>query len=172
MKVELVGSAHIFGDHIDTDQIYPGRYLELTEHDEIARYAMAGIDLDFAGQSAAGSIIVAGENFGCGSSREHAVITLKAAGVVAVVASSYARIFYRNAINLGFPVLTSPNARTVMHQGDRLTIHISEGNIANQTTGATIQIDRWSQSVMDIMEKGGIIPLLRDKIAAEKQQKV
>ena len=123
----IKGRVFKFGDNIDTDQIYPGRYLELTDHQEIGKHAMEGADPEFANSVQVGDIIVAGTNFGCGSSREHAVITLKNAGVSAVIARSFARIFYRNAINMALLVIEVENLN--VNEGEQLTIDLEAGMI-------------------------------------------
>lgn len=165
MKITILGKAWNYGNNIDTDQIYPGRYLELTEHNEIAKHAMEGLDPNFSNDFEKGGIIVAGDNFGCGSSREHAVITLKNAGVSAILANSFARIFYRNAINLGVPVITCEGAYLKIKKGDSVSIDFINGIITNLSTGETFHGDKLSQHVMNIIEKGGIIPLIQEKLS-------
>ncbi len=125
MKIE--GKVFKFGSNIDTDQIYPGRYLEITDKDEIAKHVLEGADPSFAKNMEKGDIVVASSNFGCGSSREHAVITLLYSGVGAVIASSFARIFYRNGLNLGLPLITYPGIEDLVEEGDSLSINLDEG---------------------------------------------
>jgi 3-isopropylmalate/(R)-2-methylmalate dehydratase small subunit len=163
MQSKISGRIFVFGDNIDTDQIYPGRYLELTAKADIASHCMEGARPGFAKEVKKGDIIVAGKNFGCGSSREHAAITLKEAGVSAVVAESFARIFFRNAINLGLPVITCKQIRDRVKEGEILEIDLATGQITNQTTGEIYQGEGLSEFVLRILENGGIKPLLKEK---------
>jgi len=162
MQLKISGKAHIFGDNIDTDQIYPGRYLELTAKSDIASHCMEGVRPGFAREIQEGDIIVAGRNFGCGSSREHAAITLKEAGVGAVVAESFARIFFRNAINLGLPLITCRGISNRIKEGDVLEINLSTGEIKNKTTGESFQGEGLSDFILRILENGGIKPLFKE----------
>lgn len=164
MQTIIKGKVHIFGDNIDTDQIYPGRYLEITEHEEIGKHAMEGADEKFIKVFEKGGIIIAGENFGCGSSREHAVISLKNAGVAAVVARSFARIFYRNAINLGFPVISCDEILTLVKKEDTISIDFENGLLTNTNTGKTVSGDKLSDHVINIISNGGVIPMLKQRI--------
>jgi len=159
--VEMVeGKAHIFGDNIDTDQIYPGRYLELTDKNDIAEHCMEGARPGFASSLNKGDIVIAGRNFGCGSSREHAAITLKESGIGAVVADSFARIFYRNAINLGLLVIVCKGISRMVREGDVLRVHIKSGKIENITRGEVLQGEGLSEDIIDILKAGGIKPLM------------
>lgn len=159
------GKAFVFGENIDTDQIYPGRFVELTDVADVAKHAMEGADPKLVNEFKPGDIIVAATNFGCGSSREHAAVTLKAIGVGAVLADSFGRIFYRNAINLGVPVLICPGICNVVKKGDMLTVDIQSGRITNETTGAIIQAQPMSDYVMNILANGGIKPMIRKQLA-------
>ncbi len=125
----IKGKVFKFGCNIDTDQIYPGRYVELTDENEIAKHAMEGADPDFVKDMNEGDIIVAGSNFGCGSSREHAVIALMNLGVGAVIAPSFGRIFYRNALNLGFPLVTLPESDEIINDGDYIKLDFDNGKL-------------------------------------------
>ena len=165
MGLTIKGKVWTFGNNVDTDQIYPGRYIEITEHSEIAKHAMEGADPNFSKEFEIGGIIVAGDNFGCGSSREHAVITLKNAGVTAIIAQSFARIFYRNAINLGIPVISCEGSLAKIKKGDSLTIDLVNGTITNLSNGEVIQGDKLSEHVISIIEKGGIIPLFKERLS-------
>lgn len=156
----LQGKTHVFGDNIDTDQIYPGRYLDLTAPAEIAAHCMEGADSGFADACSKGDIVVAGRNFGCGSSREHAAIALSAIGVSAVIAKSFARIFYRNAINLGLPVLICPDIDNIARRGGILTVDMSAWTVSN-AKGALAKLEPVSDYALSILEAGGIKPLLR-----------
>lgn len=156
------GRIFTFGNNIDTDQIYPGRYLELTEHDEIAAHVMEGADPSFASKMKRGDIIVAGTNFGCGSSREHAVITLKNSGVGAVAARSFARIFFRNAVNLGLVVVEIPDLGDLgLRDGDEGELDVLRGVFT--TPAGEKSFAPLPPHVLSIIEAGGIFPLFREK---------
>ena len=157
------GRAFVFGANIDTDQIYPGRYLELTDPEDVVKHAMEGADPGFAKEFQPGDIVVASTNFGCGSSREHAAVTLKAVGVGAILADSFGRIFYRNAINLGIPLLVCPRIHDRVKKGDVLKIDLATGLVTNETSGATAQAQPLSDYVMKILESGGIKPLIKSQ---------
>jgi 3-isopropylmalate/(R)-2-methylmalate dehydratase small subunit len=150
------GKSIIFGKNIDTDQIYPGRYLELVKYEDVAKHAMEGADPQFFKRFIKGDIIIADKNFGCGSSREHAVIALKTAGVGAIVAPSFARIFYRNAINLGLPLISCKDIIEFADEGDELELELKSGIIKNITTGLEIQGDPLPEFILDMIEQGGI----------------
>ncbi len=143
MEKIIRGKAFVFGANVDTDQIYPGRYLELTEPAVVAKHAMEGADPNFLKEFRPGDIIVASTNFGCGSSREHAAVTLKAIGVGAVLAASFGRIFYRNGINLGLPLVTCPDIHTIVKKGDILKVDLSQGKVVNETTGPPSRPNRF-----------------------------
>ena len=164
MEKIIKGKAFIFGANIDTDQIYPGRYLELTDPKEVGKHALEGADPSFVKESKAGDIIVASTNFGCGSSREQAAITLKAVGVGAILADSFARIFYRNAINLGIPLLVCPKIHDLVKKGDTVKVDLITGEVVNESTGAKAQAQPLSDYVMKILESGGIKELIRRQV--------
>ncbi len=168
MQKVIKGKAFVFGANIDTDQIYPGRYLELTDAQEVAKHTMEGVDLGFVKEFQTGDIVVASTNFGCGSSREHAAVALKAVGVGAILADSFGRIFYRNAINLGIPLLVCPHIRDLVRKGDRLKIDFESGLITNETTGATAQAQPLSDYVLKILESGGIKPMIKKQYGQEE----
>ncbi len=168
MLTVIKGKAFVYGANIDTDQIYPGRFLDQTDPEAVARHAMEGIDPDFAGDVAPGDIVVASTNFGCGSSREHAAITLKAAGVGALLALSFGRIFFRNAINLGLPVLVCPGIHGGTKRGDILTVDLSTGQVRNETKGLVAQADPLSDYIIEILASGGIKPMIRRSLARER----
>ncbi|UCG30833.1 MAG: 3-isopropylmalate dehydratase small subunit [candidate division WOR-3 bacterium] len=151
-----------FGDDIDTDQIYPGKYLPLTDKVEMARHAMEGTDRgeEFIDNVSSGDIIVAGKNFGCGSSREHAPVAIKGIGVAVVIAESFARIFHRNCVNTGLPILMLEHTKSLV-DGDELEIDISTGLIKNQTRGTHIQARTLSALELDIMQAGGLLEYLK-----------
>ncbi len=163
MRKEIRGRAFVFGANIDTDQIYPGRYLELTDSADVAKHAMEGADPSFLKDFQPGDLIVASTNFGCGSSREHAAVTLKAVGVGAIVAESFGRIFYRNAINLGIPVLVCPDIHKFVGNQDVLKVDLFTGEIVNETTETQIQAQPLSEYVMKILQSGGIKPLIKSQ---------
>lgn len=162
MEKHFRGKAFLFGKNIDTDQIYPGRYLDLTDAPDVAKHAMEGAsDPDFHKDFTAGDIIVAGTNFGCGSSREHAVITLVAAGVGAVLAESFARIFYRNGINLGLPLLVCPGINGKVRRGDALVVDIEASLVRNTMRNESYPLEPVSEYAKRILDAGGIKSLLR-----------
>lgn len=167
MQRVIEGKVFVFDENIDTDQIYPGRYLDLTDPEDVGKHAMEGVDPSFVAEFKAGDIIVASTNFGCGSSREHAVVTLKAVGVGALIADSYGRIFYRNAINLGIPVIVCPNLRQHVSRGDTLSVDIATGKIVNLSTGQEFLAEPFSEYTMSILNNGGI----KDLVKRQMQEK-
>jgi len=146
-----------FGDDVDTDVIIPARYLNTTDPQELARHCMEGADPAFAQQIKPGAIIVAGKNFGCGSSREHAPLCIKAAGVSCVVAAGFARIFYRNAFNIGLPILESREAAAVCRQGDELEVDLATGDIRNLTRNKTFMAQPIPPFMQELIGDGGLI---------------
>ncbi len=161
------GKAWKYGDNVDTDVIIPARYLNVSTAQELALHCMEDLDPSFAQAVQPGDVIVAGENFGCGSSREHAPSAIKGAGVRAVVARSFARIFYRNAINVGLPILESPAAAEAVESGHELEIDLEAGRIRNVTTGETYQAEPYPPFMMDIINAGGLVPYTRQKLESE-----
>jgi 3-isopropylmalate/(R)-2-methylmalate dehydratase small subunit len=161
MQSIFTGKAFVYGKNIDTDQIYPGRYLDLTDPPDVARHAMEGVDPTFFKDFRPGDFIVAGTNFGCGSSREHAAVTLKAAGVAAVIAESFARIFYRNGVNLGIPLLVSPDISEKVSRGDALEIDLKKSEVRNTSKNESYALEPVTQYAARILEAGGIKPLLK-----------
>ena len=156
MKVQ--GRVFIYGNDVDTDVIIPARYLNTTSETELAGHCMEDIDPDFIKKVKAGDIIVAGDNFGCGSSREHAPIAIKASGVSLVIANSFARIFYRNSINIGLPILECPEAVKEISAGDIVSCDLGEGSIKNETTGKTFTAEPFPPFIQEIMKDGGLLP--------------
>lgn len=146
-----------FGDDINTDLIIPARYLNTTDHKELASHLMVDEDPDFPQKMSAGDVIVAKKNFGCGSSREHAPIAIKAAGISAVIAKSYARIFYRNAINIGLPILESAEAAEKIETGDQVEIDLTEGKIINKTKNETYQATKFPEFMQQLIQAGGLM---------------
>jgi 3-isopropylmalate/(R)-2-methylmalate dehydratase small subunit len=161
MNKIIRGKAFVFGSNIDTDQIYPGRYLALTDPKLVALHAMEGADPDFVNKVQFGDIIVASKNFGCGSSREHAPIALKNAGVGAILAESFARIFYRNAINLGLPLLVVPEIGAKVKSGDSIYVDIQNGLVRNETSKTEIRGEQISEYMFNILENDGIKNLIK-----------
>ena len=164
MKVELEGPALVLGKNIDTDQIYPGRYLDLTDPDAIGSHCLAGVDESIAPNFSKGGIIIAKTNFGCGSSREHAAIALVHMGVSVVIAESFARIFYRNAINLGLPLVVCKKIGELAVSGDPVRVNLKTGVIENLRTGKSCQAEPIGDYAMEILESGGIKPLFRKRM--------
>lgn len=160
----LHGRVWKYGDDIDTDVIIPARYLNTTDPTELARHCLEDLDRDFAGQVKTGDIIVAGRNFGCGSSREHAPLAIKGTGVAAVVAASFARIFYRNAINIGLPILESPEAAQASARGDVLEIDVEQGIIRNANRDETYRTAPFPGFIREIMGAGGLIGYVKNKL--------
>ncbi|MFW6309260.1 MAG: 3-isopropylmalate dehydratase small subunit [bacterium] len=150
----MKGKVFKYGDNVDTDQIYPGRYLELTDPENIASHALEGLDSDFTDKVKKGDIIAGGKNFGCGSSREHAVICLKESGVGAIVAESFARIFYRNAINMGLPLIEVSDLK--LETGDVLTIKLEKGVIEKENK-IIKEFKKLPENILDIIKSGGVI---------------
>jgi len=162
--VKLSGKVWKYGDNVDTDAIIPARYLNVSTPEELARHCMEGVDPRFAQRVMPGDIIVAGANFGCGSSREHAPLAIKGAGVSCIIAKTFARIFFRNAINIGLPVLECPAAVEGTEQGQALEVEPETGTIRNLDTGQTFQAAPYPQFLMDIIEAGGLIEYTRREL--------
>ena len=155
------GTVFKYGDNVDTDVIIPARYLNAPTPSELAKHCMEDIDANFAATVTPGDIVVGGWNFGCGSSREHAPIAIEACGVSCVIAASFARIFYRNAINIGFPILECPEAAEAIGNGDLVSVDFATGLITDETTGATFQAAPFPAFINNIIEKGGLLPYLK-----------
>ena len=160
----LRGRAWRFGNDVNTDLIMPGQYLELVDPGEMAPHAMEGLDPGFSVKIEEGDIVVAGANFGCGSSREQAPLALKHAGVGGVVAESFARIFYRNAINVGLPALECPRVSEAVREGDTLKIDLTAGVISNEDTGARLRIAPMPDFMVEVLREGGLVPYMRKHI--------
>lgn len=151
------GKVHKYGDNVDTDVIIPARYLNTASHKELASHCMEDIDKEFINKVQNGDIMVAEKNFGCGSSREHAPIAIKASGISCVIASTFARIFYRNAINIGLAILECDEAAKEIQSGDEVKVDFDTGVITDITTGKTYQAEPFPQFIQNIIEKGGLI---------------
>lgn len=162
------GRVFKYGDHVDTDAIIPARYLNTTDPDELAQHCMEDIDLDFAGEVAESDIIVAGRNFGCGSSREHAPIAIQASGVSCVIAESFARIFYRNCFNIGLPIIEQPEAAGDINDGEEVEMDFAEGAIRDLTTGQQWEAEPLSGPAADLIEAGGLVPLTQQKLGIKE----
>ena len=158
------GKAWKFGDDVDTDLIIPARYLNTTDIAELSKHCLEPVNPEWAGRVAAGDVIVAGKNFGCGSSREHAPLAIKGVGVAAIVAVSFARIFYRNAFNIGLPVIEAPEAAAAVAEGDELEIFLDEGKIT--VGGKSFPFSPIPDFMMDLVRAGGLMPWLKGEIGS------
>ncbi|MBU1083524.1 MAG: 3-isopropylmalate dehydratase small subunit [Candidatus Omnitrophota bacterium] len=161
--MKLKGKVYKFGDDINTDEIIPARYLNTSDPDELAKHCMEDADPAFPGKVQKGDIIVGGENFGCGSSREHAPISIKAAGVSCVIAKSFARIFYRNAINIGLPIFTSKEAVQKIKQGDRVEVDVDKGEISKADQKTIFKAEVFPAFIKDMIKKGGLMKTAKKK---------
>jgi len=157
----VTGSVFKYGDNVDTDVIIPARYLNAPSPAELAKHCMEDIDIEFVNRVQPGDIMVGGWNFGCGSSREHAPIAIQASGVACVIAASFARIFYRNAINIGFPILECPEAAEKIRSGDKVSVDYATGLITDETTGETFQAAAFPAFINNIIEHGGLLKYLK-----------
>ena len=157
-----MGKAYKYGDNVDTDVIIPARYLNISDPAELARHAMEDIDIDFAHSAKPGDVIVAGSNFGTGSSREHAPLVLKTLGLSAVIAPSFARIFYRNSFNIGFPILESAEAAEAIETGDEIEIDFVKGEITNITKGETYKAEPLPEFMRTLVNSGGLVEYVRE----------
>lgn len=158
----LEGKVWRYGDNIDTDVIIPARYLNTFDPKELAKHCMVDIDKDFAQKVRPGDIMVGGKNFGCGSSREHAPVAIKACGVPVIIAASFARIFYRNGINVGLPLMEIGDNVERIHAGDKLSVDLSSGKIRDITTGETFQATLLPGFIQDIAKAGGLIQYVKE----------
>ena len=155
--MQFKGTVHRYGRDIDTDVIIPARYLTTSEPSELAKHCLEDLDVEFVNNVKSGDIIVAEENFGCGSSREHAPIAIKAAGVDAVIAKSFARIFYRNSINTGLAILECPEAVDAIKNGDVVSVDTETGTLTDETTGESFTAQPFPPFIADIIEQGGLL---------------
>lgn len=161
--MNVKGTVHKYGDDVNTDVIIPARYLNTASHSELAAHCMEDIDENFVKNVKHGDLIVADKNFGCGSSREHAPIAIKASGVSCVIASTFARIFYRNSINIGLPILECPEAVAGISSGDTVSVDFDSGVITNETTGKTYQAHPFPPFIKNIIESGGLLNSLANR---------
>lgn len=160
----LKGRVVKLGDNIDTDVILPGKYLTLVEPEDLAQHALEGLDPNFSEKARSGVIIIAGENFGCGSSREHAPIALKYAGVQGIIAKSFARIFFRNALNVGLPLIESTLAYTRFNSNDHLSVNLLTGEISDTSRNLTVTAQPLPPTLLEMLLEGGLVPHLKKKI--------
>jgi 3-isopropylmalate/(R)-2-methylmalate dehydratase small subunit len=163
--MKVTGNAIKFGDNVDTDVILPGKYLVLIDPNELAKHAMEGLDQAFPEKAKNGVIVVGGKNFGCGSSREQAPLALKYSGVKCVLADSFARIFFRNAINIGLPVIEHKGISAAINDGDEVTVDFEAGTIQNLTQGKSFQAAKLPSFILEILVDGGLIENLRKRLS-------
>jgi 3-isopropylmalate/(R)-2-methylmalate dehydratase small subunit len=161
------GTVHKYGRDVDTDVIIPARYLNTSDPAELASHCMEDIDADFVTSVQPGDVIVAHENFGCGSSREHAPVAIKHSGVSVVVASSFARIFYRNAINTGLPIVVCPEAAADAQAGDRLRVDLVAGTVENLTHGTKYDAEAFPPFMQELIDRGGLLEYVKSRVAGE-----
>ncbi len=157
------GKSWKYGDNVNTDEIIPARYLNTTDEKELASHCMEDIDKDFVKKADKGDMIVAGDNFGCGSSREHAPISIKALGISCVIAKSFARIFFRNAINIGLPIFESEEAGAEISDGDNVKVDINSSTITNLTTNKEYSFTPFADEMKDIIQVGGLMEYIKAK---------
>lgn len=162
----IKGTVHKYGSNVDTDVIIPARYLNTTDPKELASHCMEDIDAEFVNRVKPGDIIVAEDNFGCGSSREHAPISIKASGVAAVIANTFARIFYRNALNTGLPILECPEAVAGISDGDTVEVDLESGAITNVTTGKSYRAKPFPPFMRELIEVGGLVNYAKAKLGS------
>jgi 3-isopropylmalate dehydratase small subunit len=165
--MKIVGKAWKLGDNVDTDAVIPARYLSTSDPEELAKHFMEDINPGFVTRAASGDIIVAGKNFGCGSSREHVPIVIKHAKIGAVIAASFARIFYRNAFNMGLPILESVDAAAAIETGDELEVDLLKGTILNLSKRESYRAEPIPDFMRKLLKAGGLIPYVRQKIKQE-----
>jgi 3-isopropylmalate dehydratase small subunit len=166
--MKFVGRIHRFGDHINTDVIIPTKFLSQSDPEHLAKGCFSNVYPGFAGRVTAGDIVVAGENFGCGSSREHAPMAIKATGIACVVAASFSRIFYRSAINIGLPVVTSPEAAALAREGETAEVDLSKGTL--RVGGRDFPIPQFPPQVLAIIEVGGLVPFMIERLKRQSNR--
>lgn len=162
--MKFTGKAWHFGNDVNTDEIIPARYLNTSDPDELARHCMEDADKDFVNKISSGDIIVAGTNFGCGSSREHAPIAIKAAKISCVLAISFARIFYRNSLNIGLPILECPEAADAIKEGDQIEVDLDNGTIINKSSGKEYRAKPFPPFMRDLIAKGGLMNKIKSEL--------
>ena len=162
------GKVHLLPDSVDTDQIMPGKYLTILDRAELAKHCLEGYDPEWASKKAkAGDVIVGGHNFGCGSSRESAPVSIKAVGISVVLAESFARIFFRNAINIALPVMVCPGIHAAFRDGDQLSVDIDSGVVRNLTSGMTLKAEALPPNIQHILKSGGLVEVTKEKLARQ-----
>ena len=166
MKPVLEGTAHVYGDNVDTDVIIPARYLTSTDAEDLAKHCMEDLDPEFCERCVHGDVMVGGRNFGSGSSREHAPLAIKGSGITCIVAESFARIFYRNAINVGLPILECEGVARNAEPGDRFRVDLDSGRVENVTKGDSFLATPIPQFMRDILESGGLMPWVKVQLQA------
>jgi 3-isopropylmalate dehydratase small subunit len=164
----LKGKVFKYGSHVDTDAIVPARHLNLHEPADLAKHCMEDLDAGFTGKVKSGDIIVADDNFGCGSSREHAPVAIKASGISCVIAKSFARIFFRNAINIGLPLLECEEAARDIKAGDTVEVDLASGTITNLSSGKSFTSKAYPEFMMQIVQAGGLVEYTKKKLAGAK----
>jgi 3-isopropylmalate/(R)-2-methylmalate dehydratase small subunit len=165
MEHSMRGRAHKYGKNVDTDVIIPGKYCNITDHSELGKHALEGLDPEYTSKMSSGDIIVADTNFGCGSSREVAPIAIKGSGTAAVIAKSFARIFYRNALNIGLPIFESPEAVDGIEGGDEIEVEPASGAIRNITKGTSYTAAAFPPFMQSLIEAGGLQPYVEKRLA-------
>ena len=168
LQTKLKGKVHRYGVNVDTDVIIPARHLVSSDPEFLAQHCMEALDPDFVQRVQPGDIIVAETNFGCGSSREHAPISIKGAGITCVIAKSFARIFFRNSINLGLPIIECPEAVDATEMGDELEVDLTSGTITNATRGRSFQAKPFEPFVLEILNAGGLVEYTKRKLQAQR----
>ena len=164
IRTIIEGKAVKFGDDVDTDVIFPGKYLVLTDPEEMGKHALEGLDAEFAEKAIDGVVLVVGDNFGCGSSREHAPVALKSSGVRCIIASSFARIFYRNAINVGLAAIECADAHERIDEGDHLKVDVETGEVADLTKGLKLKATPLPNFIVKLLLEGGLVPYLKKQV--------
>lgn len=169
MTDRFSGKAWVYGDNVDTDVIIPARYLSTSDPAELAPHCLEDLDADFMKRMVRGDILVAGSNFGCGSSREHAPLAIKGAGVSCVIAASFARIFFRNALNIGLPILECPEAVLGIRSGQRIEVDLAEGSITNLDTGQVFSARPFPPFLRELVARGGLVPTVRARLEEKRR---
>lgn len=172
MRFLFEGPAHVYGDNVDTDVIIPARYLTTSEPEELAKHCLEALDPEFASRVRPGDLIIAGRNFGSGSSREHAALAIKGAGVACVVADSFARIFYRNAINVGLPIVECAGAAAEAGTGDRFLVDLDTGEVENLTRERRYAATPLPEFMQEILDAGGLMPWVKHRLEAGGEARV
>jgi len=168
MEATLRGRAHKYGRNVDTDVIIPGKYCNIVDQAELGKHALEGLDPEFAGRVRSGDIIVADTNFGCGSSREVAPIAIKGSGASAVIAKSFARIFYRNALNIGLPIFESPEAVDGIESGDEIELEPASGIVRNITRSTEYRAAEFPPFMRSLIDAGGLVPYVEKRLAEHR----